>query len=67
MAAPAGVELPVPSESLGGTSAAPRALSLSLPPGFTDRPEDILAKDKKATGVNAETSAEAMLAVGSSV
>ncbi|MGB1869635.1 MAG: DUF3035 domain-containing protein, partial [Candidatus Puniceispirillaceae bacterium] len=23
---------------------------LSLPPGFTDRPEDILAKDKKATG-----------------
>ena len=40
---------------------------LSLPPGFADRPEDILAKDKKATGVNAETSAEAMLAVGSSV
>ena len=40
---------------------------LSLPPGFTDRPEDILARDKKATGVNAETSAEAMLAVGSSV
>ena len=40
---------------------------LSLPPGFADRPEDILAKDKKATGVNAETSAKAMLAVGSSV
>ena len=37
---------------------------LSLPPGFTDRPEDILAKDKKAAGVDAETSAEAMLAVG---
>jgi hypothetical protein len=36
---------------------------LSLPPGFTDRPEDILAKDKKAIGVDAETSAEAMLAV----
>ncbi len=39
---------------------------LSLPPGFTDRPEDIIAKDKKATGVDAETSAEAMLAVGKS-
>ena len=39
---------------------------LSLPPGFTDRPEDILAKDKKATGVDAESSAEAMLAVGNS-
>jgi hypothetical protein len=39
---------------------------LSLPPGFTDRPEDILAKDKKATGVDAESSAEAMLAVGKS-
>ena len=39
---------------------------LSLPPGFTDRPEDILAKDKKATGVDAKTSAEAVLAVGSS-
>ena len=37
---------------------------LSLPPGFTDRPEDILAKEKKAAGVNAETSAEAMLAAG---
>ena len=36
---------------------------LSLPPGFTDRPEDILAKDKKATGVDAKTSAEAMLAI----
>ena len=39
---------------------------LSLPPGFTDRPEDIIAKDKKATGVDAETSAEAILAVGNS-
>jgi len=39
---------------------------LSLPPGFTDRPEDILAKDKKAAGVDAESSAEAMLAVGNS-
>ena len=39
---------------------------LSLPPGFTDRPEDILAKDKKATGVDAESSAEALLAVGNS-
>ena len=39
---------------------------LSLPPGFTDRPEDILAKDKKATGVDAESGAEAMLAVGNS-
>ena len=37
---------------------------LSLPPGFTDRPEDIIAKDKKAAGVDAETRAEAMLAVG---
>ena len=37
---------------------------LSLPPGFTDRPEDILANNKKATGVDAKTSAEAMLAVG---
>jgi len=37
---------------------------LSLPPGFNDRPEDILAKDKKATGVSAQTSAEAVLAVG---
>ena len=36
---------------------------LSLPPGFTDRPEDILAKHKKSTGIDAETSAEAMLAV----
>ena len=39
---------------------------LSLPPGFTDRPEDIIAKGKKATGVDAETSAEATLAVGNS-
>ena len=39
---------------------------LSLPPGFTDRPEDIIAKDKKAIGIDAETSAEAMLAVGNS-
>ena len=39
---------------------------LSLPPGFTDRPEDILAKDEKVTGVDAETSAEAILAVGKS-
>ena len=39
---------------------------LSLPPGFTDRPEDIIAKDKKATGVDAETSAEDTLAVGNS-
>ncbi len=37
---------------------------LSLPPGFTDRPEDILAKDQKATGVDAETDAEAMLSAG---
>ena len=37
-----------------------------MPPGFTDRPEDILAKDKKATSVDAESSAEAMLAVGNS-
>ena len=37
---------------------------LSLPPGFTDRPEDILAKDKKDTGVGAETSAEETLAIG---
>ena len=39
---------------------------LSLPPGFTDRPEDILAKDKKVTGVDAKTSAEVLLAVGKS-
>ena len=39
---------------------------LSLPPGFTDRPEDILAKDKKATGVDAETNANAVLGVGES-
>ena len=39
---------------------------LSLPPGFTDRPEDILAKDEKAAGVDAETSAETMLSVGNS-
>ena len=39
---------------------------LSLPPGFTDRPEDIIANDKKATGVDAESSAAAMLAVGNS-
>ena len=39
---------------------------LSLPPGFADRPEDIIAEGKKATGVDAETSAEATLAVGSS-
>ena len=39
---------------------------LSLPPGFADRPEDILAKDKKATGVDAETSAQTVLAVGNS-
>ena len=37
-----------------------------LPPGFADRPEDIIAKDKKATGVDAETSAEDTLAVGNS-
>ena len=40
---------------------------LSLPPGFTDRPEDILAKDKKSTGVDAKTDAEAMLSAGNSV
>ena len=39
---------------------------LSLPPGFTDRPEDIIAKDKKAGGVDAETGAKAILAVGNS-
>ena len=39
---------------------------LSLPPGFTDRPEDILAKDKKAIGVDAKTSAEVILSVGNS-
>ena len=39
---------------------------LSLPPGFTDRPEDILAKDKKSTGVDAKTDAEAMLSAGNS-
>ena len=39
---------------------------LSLPPGFTDRPEDILAKNKNAIGVDAETSAEAILSVGNS-
>ena len=38
---------------------------LSLPPGFSDRPEDIIAADKKASGVDAETSAESVLAVGS--
>lgn len=37
---------------------------LSLPPGFSDRPEDIIAADKKASGVGAETSAESVLAVG---
>ena len=37
---------------------------LSLPPGFSDRPEDIIAADKKASGVDAETSAESVLAVG---
>ena len=39
---------------------------LSLPPGFTDRPEDILAKETKASGVDAKTDAEAMLSVGNS-
>lgn len=39
---------------------------LSLPPGFTDRPEDIIAKEKKAAGIDAKTSAEATLAVGNS-
>ena len=38
---------------------------LSLPPGFSDRPEDIIAADKKASGVDAEKSAESVLAVGS--
>ena len=38
---------------------------LSLPPGFSDRPEDIIAADKKASGVDAETTAESVLAVGS--
>jgi len=37
---------------------------LSLPPGFSDRPEDIIAADKKASGVDAETSAKSVLAVG---
>ena len=37
---------------------------LSLPPGFSDRPEDIIAADKKASGVDAKTSAESVLAVG---
>ena len=37
---------------------------LSLPPGFSDRPEDIIAADEKASGVDAKTSAESMLAVG---
>ena len=37
---------------------------LSLPPGFSDRPEDIIAADRKASGVGAETSAEPVLAVG---
>jgi hypothetical protein len=36
-----------------------------LPPGFSDRPEDIIAADKKASGVDAETTAESVLAVGS--
>ena len=39
---------------------------LSLPPGFTDRPEDILAKEKKTTAVDAETDAEAMLSANNS-
>jgi hypothetical protein len=38
---------------------------LSLPPGFSNRPEDIIAADKKASGVDAETTAESVLAVGS--
>ena len=38
---------------------------LSLPPGFSDRPEDIIAADNKASGVDAKTSAESVLAVGS--
>jgi hypothetical protein len=38
---------------------------LSLPPGFSDRPEDIIAADKTASGVDAETTAESVLAVGS--
>ena len=37
---------------------------LSLPRGFSDRPEDIIAADKKAKSVDAETSAESVLAVG---
>ena len=37
---------------------------LSLPPGFSDRPEDIIAADKKASGFGAETTAESVLAVG---
>ena len=39
---------------------------LSLPPGFTDRPEDILAEDKKSTGVDAKSDAEALLSAGNS-
>ena len=38
---------------------------LSLPPGFSDRPEDIIAADKKASGFGAEKTAESVLAVGS--
>ena len=38
---------------------------LSLPPGFSDRPEDIIAADKKASGFGAETTAKSVLAVGS--
>ena len=38
---------------------------LSLPPGFSDRPEEIISKVEKTKAFNAETSAEALLAVDS--
>ena len=37
---------------------------LSLPPGFSDRPEDIIAEGNKATGIDSKARAKALLAVG---
>jgi hypothetical protein len=37
---------------------------LSLPPGFNDRPEDIIAEGKNTSGMDAKARAEALLAVG---
>ena len=37
---------------------------LSLPPGFSDRPEEILSEGENVSGLSAEARAQALLAVG---